>query len=303
MATVAEALLTVALVVALGVGLRRTGALPAPSWAPIERLTYFVLFPALIAVELARAELAGSGALRLAAALVGAQLAMFALAFLLRPLLALDGPRFGCLVQGFVRWNSYTALALAPLLFGPAAFGLAAIAVGSLTPVANVLSVWVLARHAPPGAPRPALLPSLATNPLLLACAAGLAWNLLGLPLPRLVAEPLSILGRATLALGLLAVGAGLEPLRHGAAWKVIAVAALGRLLLEPAIAILLARLFGLEGVALGVVALCSAVPTASSAYILARLMGGDAELTAAIVTVNTVLAVVTLPTVLALVV
>lgn len=303
MATVAEALLTVALLVALGVALRRTGALPAASWAPIERLTYFVLFPALIAVELARADLAGAVAPRLAAALVGAQLAMFALALLLRPLLALDGPRFGCLVQGFVRWNSYTALALAPLLFGPSALGLAAIAVGSLTPVANLLSVWTLARHAPPGAPRMALLPALAGNPLLLACAAGLAWNLLGLPLPRLVAEPLSILGRATLALGLLAVGAGLEPLRHAAAWKVLAVAALGRLVLEPLLAILFARLLGLEGTALGVVALCAAVPTASSAYILARLMGGDAELTAAIVTVNTVLAVATLPAVLALVI
>lgn len=299
MATIAQALAAVALIVALGLVLRRSGAMPAESWAPIERLTYFVLFPALIAVELARADLAGSEAVRMASALVGAQLSMFALAFPLRRLLALDGPRFGCLVQGFVRWNSYTALALAPLLFGPEALGLAAIAVGSLTPVANLLSVWALARHAPAGAARVPLVRALSTNPLLLACLLGLGWNLLGLPLPRLLVEALAILGRATLALGLLAVGAGLQPLRHGSAWSVIAAVAIGRLLVEPAIAILLARLSGLDGVALGVVALCAAVPTASSAYILARLMGGDAELTAAIVTVTTASAVFTLPIVL----
>lgn len=299
MATIVQALAAVALIVALGLVLRRSGAMPSASWAPIERLTYFVLFPALIAVELARADLAGSGGLRVALALVGAQLSMFALAFPLRRLLALDGPRFGCLVQGFVRWNSYTALALAPLLFGAEALGLAAIAVGSLTPVANLLSVWALARHAPAGAARVPLVRALATNPLLLACLVGSGWNLLDLPLPRLVQEPLAILGRATLALGLLAVGAGLEPLRHWRAGSVIAVVAIGRLLVEPAIAILLARLLGLDGVALGVVALCAAVPTASSAYILARLMGGDAELTAAIVTVTTALAVLTLPIVL----
>lgn len=303
MAMVAEALFSVALVVALGLLLRRSGALPLAAWAPIERLTYFVLFPALITVELAKADLAGSGAPRLAAALVGAQLAMFGLAFAARSLLRLDGPRFGCLVQGFVRWNSYTALALAPLLFGSEALGLAAIAVGSLTPMANLLSVWVLSRYAPAGAAHMPLLRSLLTNPLLLACGLGLGWNLLGLPLPRLVLEPLSILGRATLALGLLAVGAGLEPVALHRALPVLAAAALGRLVLEPMIAIGLARAMGLDGVALGVVALCAAVPTASSAYILARLMGGDAELTAAIVTLNTVLACLTLPAVLAFVI
>ncbi|MCS6877543.1 MAG: AEC family transporter [Geminicoccaceae bacterium] len=303
MDAVASSLLVVALLVALGTLLRRSGIFPAASWAPIERLTYFVLFPALIVVELAKADLGGSAAISIALALVGAQLVMFALAFPLRRVLRLDGPRFGCLVQGFVRWNSYTALALAPLLFGPEALGLAAIAVGSLTPVANLLSVWALARHAPPGAPRPSLSRALASNPLLLACALGLAWNLLDLPLLRLVVEPLSILGRATLALGLLAVGAGLEPVRRVADVALLAIAAAGRLVLEPLVAIGLGRWFGLEGTALGVVALCAAVPTASSAYILARLMGGDAELTAAIVTVNTVLAVATLPAILALVI
>ncbi len=302
MGVVGEALLAVALVVALGLVLRRSGVLPLPAWAPIERLTYFVLFPALIVVELARADLGGGIAPRLAAALVGAQLALFALALVLGRLLDLDGPRTACLVQAFVRWNSYTALALTPLLFGPGALGITAIAVGSLTPVANLLSVWALSRYAPPGSARPPLWRSLFTNPLLLACALGLAWNLSGLPLPPLLVEPLAILGRATLALGLLAVGAGLEPVSVRRAFPVLVAGAVGRLLVEPAVAIGLARTLGLEGTALGVVALCAAVPTASSAYILARLMGGDAELMAAIVTVNTVLAVGTLPLVLAMV-
>jgi hypothetical protein len=302
MPVVAEALLVVALVVALGLGLRRSGALPAATWAPLERLTYFVLFPALLFLELARADLAGAGAPRVALALVGAQLGMLALAFALRRPLALDGPRLGALVQGVVRWNSYTALALAPLLFGPAALGLAAVAVGALTPMANLVSVWVLTRHGGEPRARRAVLRGLATNPLLLACLLGLLWNLAGAPLPRLLAEPLAVLARATLALGLLAVGAALEPVRGGTAKGVLALAVAGRLLVEPLLAIGLARALGLEGTALGVVALCSAVPTSSTAYILARLLGGDAELTAAIATVTTVLAIVTLPAVLAFV-
>lgn len=299
MGAVAEALLVVVILVALGAGLRRSGALPVGSWAPLERLTYFVLFPALLFLELARADLAGAGAPRIALALVGAQLAMTALAFAARRPMRLDGPRFGALVQGVVRWNSYTALALAPLLFGPEALGLAAVAVAALTPVANLVSVWVLTRHGGVRRARLAVLRGLATNPLLLACLAGLSWNLLDLPLPRLLVEPLAVLGRATLALGLLAVGAALEPLRRGTATGVLVLATVGRLVVEPAIAIGLARALGLDGPALGVVALCSAVPTSSTAYILARLLGGDAELTAAIATLTTVLAILTLPAVL----
>lgn len=299
MAVVAESLLVVAVVMALGFALRRSGALPAPAWAPIERLTYFVLFPALLFLELARADLAGAGAPGVAAALVGAQLGMLALAFALRRPLRLDGPRLGALVQGVVRWNSYTALALAPLLFGPRALGLTAVAVGALTPMANLLSVWVLTRHGGEPRARLAVLRGLAGNPLLLACLAGLVWNLLALPLPRLLVEPLTVLARATLALGLLAVGAALEPVPAGTAVGVLVPAVVGRLVVEPLLAIGLARALGLDGVALGVVALCAAVPTSSTAYILARLLGGDAELTAAIATLTTVLAILTLPVVL----
>lgn len=302
MGTVAEALVAVALVVALGLGLRRTGAVPVADWAPVERLVYFVLFPALLFLELARADLAGSGVGRMALALMGAQLALFALAWAARAVFRLDGPRFGCLAQGVVRWNSYTALAVAPLLLGPQGFALAAVAVGALTPMANLLSVWVLIRHGGRAAARLEVLGGLLRNPLLLACLAGLAWNLAGLPLPRLLVEPLAILGRATLALGLMAVGAALEPVARGQATGVIALAAVGRLVLEPLVAIGLAKLLGVEGPALVVVALCGGVPTASSAYILARLLGGDAPLTAAIVTVTTVLAILTLPIMLALV-
>jgi malonate transporter len=97
-------------------------------------------------------------------------------------------------------------------------------------------------------------------------------------------------------------MGAALEPLRGTGALRVLAAAALGRLVIEPLLAIGLARLLGLDGIALGVVALCSAVPTSSTAYLLARALGGDAELTAAVTTVTTVLAIVTLPAVLSLV-
>ena len=302
----AQALLPVALLIGLGCALGQGGFLGREGWAAIERLVYFVLFPALLFQELVKAELRGQPVLAFGGCLLLAQLAMWALAALIRRPLALPGASYTSLVQGVVRWNSYVALALAPGLFGPLATPLAALAVAVMVPTANVVSVLALARHGARPGPRlgvGGLALALATNPLLLACALGIAANLLGLHLPRSLGEPLAMLGRATLALGLLTVGAALRLESVVGRPGLILIATLGNLILKPLLAFLLARLFGIEGTALGVAVLVSAVPTATSSYVLARLMGGDAELMAALITVGTAAAFVTLPLVLLLLV
>jgi malonate transporter and related proteins len=139
-------------------------------------------------------------------------------------------------------------------------------------------------------------------NPLIWSVLGGIAVNFLGIPLPEIVVSSLEILGRGALALGLLAVGAGLDlakALRPNAA--VIATVVL-KLAVMPAIAIALAFWFGLSGPALLVVAIASSVPSAPGAYILARQMGGDAPLYAHILTMQTLMALLTIPVVLALV-
>ncbi len=296
------ALLPVALLIALGFSLRRLRLLDAAGWAAVERLVYFVLFPALLFLELARTDLAGQPLLRLGGTLLLTQLLVAAAVAMARPWLRLSGPAYTSVLQGVVRWNSYVAVALAPALFGPAGAALVAVAVAVMVPVANLLSVAALARHGSGRAAGPAtLLQALLGNPLLLACAAGIAVNLAQVPLPGPVTEPLTLLARATLALGLLAVGAGLAPLAVLRRPALTVATCAAKLVVKPALAILIGRLLGLEATALGVAALACAVPTATSAYILARLLGGDAELMAGLITATTLAALLTLPLVLAL--
>ena len=77
-----------------------------------------------------------------------------------------------------------------------------------------------------------------------------------------------------------------------GAAWLAVGL----KLVVMPLVAIGLAGTFGVSGVPLAVVACCSAVPSASNGYILARQMGGDAPLLAQILVMQTVLAAVSMP-------
>ena len=145
-------------------------------------------------------------------------------------------------------------------------------------------------------------LKALASNPLVVACVAGILLNASGLGLPTLLAEPLAMLGKATLALGLLVVGAALQPgaMLARPAWT--AVATVGKLLAKPLAALGIGLAAGLDATALGVAVLVCAVPTSTTSYILARLLGGDVELMTSLVTTTTILAIVTMPLVLALV-
>jgi predicted permease len=120
-------------------------------------------------------------------------------------------------------------------------------------------------------------------------------------PLPKLWHEVADALGRSSLAIGLLVTGAGLhlEGMFRPSLAASVAVAL--KLILMPVLAVALALWFGLTGSNLAILTACSGVPASSSAYVLARQMGGDAPLLAQIITLQTILAAITMPIVISL--
>jgi hypothetical protein len=207
------------------------------------------------------------------------------------------------LFQGATRWQTFVALAVAGNLFGDLGLALASVAMVAMIPVLNAMSVWVLARYASPTRPDwRAVILVIVQNPFIWACAIGLALNPLAAWIPQPAHAFIDALGRSSLALGLLIIGAGLriaELIRPNA----ITFAACGlKLVVMPAIAIAIALFCGLSGTNLAVVACCASVPASSNSYVMARQMGGDAPLMAQILTVETVLAIVTMPLAIALV-
>ncbi len=179
-------------------------------------------------------------------------------------------------------------------LYGDAGVTLASVVMAVLIPVLNVQCVWVLRRYG--SGQGGSLLRGLATNPFIVGIVVGLALNFSGLTLPAPVMSALNMIGSGALGLGLLLVGAGLqlEDLRRPNVALMLGVGL--RLVLLPAIGGLAALALGLTGTAVAVVVICLAVPSASACYVLARQMGGDAPLMAAILTAQTLVSFLTLP-------
>jgi malonate transporter and related proteins len=275
-------------------------------WPGLERLTYYVLFPMLLIQTLVKADLTKVPVAGVGGALFLSALVMSVLCLALRPLfarLAIDGPAFTSIFQGATRWQTYVALAVSGNLYGDTGLALASVAMVAIIPLVNVFSVAVLVRYASPEQKSlGTIVMTVVKNPLIWACAIGLAVNLLHLPLPKLWHEVADALGRSSLAIGLLVTGAGLH--LQGLLRPNIA-AAIGvflKLILTPVLGIGMALWFGLTGSNLVIVAACSAIPASSSAYVLARQMGGDAPLLAQIITLQTILAAITMPIAIALV-
>ena len=306
MAIVLAALLPVFLLIVLGTVLKQTLMPLETQWQGLERLTYYVLFPALLIQTLVKADLSKVPVAGVGGALLLSALIVSALCLALRPLLArraIDGPAFTSIFQGATRWQTYVALAVSGNLYGDTGLALASVAMVAIIPMVNVFSVAVLAHYAAPEKQSAgAIVLTVARNPLIWACAIGLFISVLHIPLPHIWHEVADALGRASLAIGLLVTGAGLQ---LGGFLRPSIAATLGvvlKLIVMPVLAIGLALAFGLSGANLVIVAACSAVPTSPSSYVMARQMGGDAPLLAQIITLQTIFAAATMPIAIALV-
>ena len=279
----------------IGYLLCRFTALNRQVWEPVERLVYFLMFPVLLFHSIVKSPLDLSTASSLMAAGLVLCLMGIALAYSL-PWWPWVGQRFdkrlhAASAQIGFRFNSFIALALANKVAGPQGLLLISVVIGVCVPLLNVGAVWPMARHANRGFVR-----ELIRNPLIIGTVSGLTANLLGLQIPPWLDPTVTRIGQASLALGLMAAGAGMQfsSLKDAKTLGILVLAA--RHLAMPIMALGVAMLFQLDATQTSVLLLFAAVPTASSCYVLAARMGYNGAYVAGLVTLSTLLGMASLP-------
>jgi predicted permease len=298
--TTLGAIAPVFLIIATGYLLHKTKVADETVWSAVEHICFYLLFPFLIIRTLSRANLGSVPIIDFMIVLVVAILGMAAILILIQAFVwkryPESGPSFSSVFQGATRFHGFVAIAVIGPLYGDDGVTLAAIALAIMVPLLNVISVIVLSVYGRSDS-KPevaAVLTRIATNPLIIACGIGLLFNFFGIP--NIIFDTVDIIGSGGLGLALLAVGAGLKLDQAAQHKMLLAIGVLTRLIGMPTIVIAMSWLVGLDGVSRTVAIIAGAVPTASSAYVMARKMGGNAELMSSIVTFQVIAAFFTLP-------
>lgn len=270
-------------------------------WQQVESLVYFFLFPVLLFQSILRnpLDLGASSHFIAASLLVGASGIALSYSLPWWPWLGrrFDARQHAAAAQIGFRFNGLIALALAERLGGGPGVLLIAVIIGFCVPAFNIAAVWPMARHS-----RTGFLRELVRNPFIIATTAGLAGNLVGLRLPSLLEPSLTSISAAATPLGLMAAGAGLQ-LHRLLENRPLALALLSiRHLMLPVVAFGLSLAFALPAEQTSLLLMFSALPTASSAYVLATRMGYDGVPVAGMITLSTLLAMLSLPFALSLI-
>lgn len=300
-ALVLSTIVPIILLIALGAWLKAKGFVKDSYWQGAERIGYYILLPALFFYSLATADLKNVPIKEMAWVLLASTLLSAASLYLLRRFITNDGPGFTSIFQGGVRFNNFIGVTIAAGLFGSAGVAIAAVANAIIVPTVNILCVLIFAKCANAESSAKSVFRSIVTNPLLVSCVLGSLFHASSLSLPTFLAPALHSLGNAALPLGLLCVGAALSLGSLRAHIKPVAISSFVKFLIMPLVTFVTCRILGFSGHAAIVAVIFQALPTASSAYVMAKQLGGDAPLMANIVAAQTLVAAIALPVMMSL--
>ncbi len=293
-----NAILPIFLLIIVGYLLKYFQILDDQFWHGAEKLTYYILFPALLIGKMSVADLSSISIWPTTLSALLGLLLISIMTIAIKPLFSISNASFGAVYQGTMRFNTYIGLALVSNLFGEEGLVIAVIIASILIPAVNVCAVIALQHYHPNKSDTKKLsntFKSLFKNPLILSCLIGIGLNTLHIAPPIFVMETINIIGSIALPLGLMAVGAAFILSNIKSAAIIIVGTSALKLVIYPIIAFFIAEFFPVNLLTQQVLVIFCALPTATASYVLTKNMAGDHQLMARIITIETLLSAVTL--------
>jgi len=298
-----EIIAPILLLVLLGVLLARWRFLGPEFLGELNGFIFWIALPASLFRTAAMAGDSGPETTGILSALLCSTFLIAVVGWLTSVALKLPKACHGTVSQSGFRGNlAYIGLPVLSYAFrgtpgGEAHYATAAFAMGCLISIYNVLAIIVLqaSRHDVSwGSLRPGVR-SVLTNPLLIACLAGLALNAADLSLPRALNDSLEALGGAAVPLSLICIGGSIAFIRIGKNIAPMVASVLLKIAVLPLLVYGLGRFLLLDPVSMRIALVFASTPTASAAFVMARQMEGDESVASGAIVLSTIFSVVSL--------
>ena len=285
--------------IGLGFYLFQSKTLDEKFWNGAEKLNYYILFPSLLFSSLAQANINMGNIHDILSVIFIVMFLMIASIYLLAYIQKSPVSETGVYVQSLIRFNTYIGLSIATTLNNPEIKSILVNILAIAIPFVNVVSILSLTPKNQLNFKNIGL--SLIKNPLISSCLLGIAFNLFNIPIWSGFVGLLNAFSSSSLMLGLLCVGTAIQlnSIREYLS-KALLISFL-RLLIMPLIAWLCMIFFQLSHEVTIAIIIFFAIPTASSAYILTKLLKGNYQLMASVISLQTILSVFSLALILSL--
>ncbi|MEY4463805.1 MAG: hypothetical protein RLZZ81_776 [Pseudomonadota bacterium] len=271
-------------------------------WRGIEKLSYFVLFPAMLFNYVSTADLSVASIIKLVVALIISTILVSLGLIVYQKKYKIDKVQFTSIFQGSIRYNSYIFFGVSSPLLGPSGLSIVAVISSYMIIFTNILSVMIFAYYIPNKSVTNTIKTSfvlmmklIVRNPLIIASLVGFIFNYSNLELHLGLKKTLDSLSNAALAIGMLNVGAGLNFTIRQELLHNVMFTSFVKLVAFPLVSVVVLWLMSIDGLDRSVGILYSCLPCASTAYVLSRQLDGDPDSMASIITFTTFFSVVTI--------
>lgn len=279
----------------LGVLLKRLGLIDGAFINTASALVFRGTLPTLLFLGIVQADLSTALKPALLLYFVLATLGCFLLAWGWAILRCPEADR-GIYTQGAFRGNNgIIGLALATSMYGDYGLSVGAVLGGVVILSYNTLSAIILAIYSPQAKTDVwSLSKSILSNPLIIGVLAAIPFALWQIALPDWLLTSAEYFAQMSLPLALICIGGTLtlESLRQSSGMAISS--SLMKVFWLPLVATLGAWLWGFRGADLAILFLYFASPTAAASFVMAKAVGGNHQLAAAIIVLSTLATVVT---------
>lgn len=289
---------SIALIV-LGFYLFQSRTLDEKFWNGAEKLNYYVLFPSLLFSSLATADMHMGHLDSILTVIFLIMTVIICSVYVFAKISNSPISQIGVYIQSLIRFNTYIGLSIATTLSNPEIRSILVNMLAVTIPFVNIVSILSLTPKKNLNIKHICL--SLIKNPLISSCIVGITFNLLQIPIWQGFTSLLHAFSNSSLMLGLLCVGTAIQLNGIKTYLTQSLIISVIRLVIIPIVAFICLHFFNLNYAAVIAIMIFFSIPTASSAYILTKLLNGNYQLMASVISLQTILSIFTLAIILSL--
>lgn len=279
-----------------GLLLREFHLIKPAGFTEMNRVCFYLLLPASLLNSLMSSKDFSSLTLPFLGWLLLCQVIILGLLFLFVPLVVKENGARASIIQAGFRSNFLMfGILIAGALCGEEKLGLVSISAGILIPLYNIGGILIL-QHYCGGKVKPIeSVKRILTNPFVIACVLGLLIYALPFKLPEIVTSAISKMASAATTVAFIALGGSTDLSKLKRVGRNVILGTVLRLVILPAILILLTVLLGMRDIQLVTIVVMVISPTAVATYALAERMGADADLAGYLVAAQSVFSILTI--------